>query len=171
MKTIEIKYKGIKHSIILDDSDYENIKQYSCYFHKCANVNYADVYVNRKKIKLHRFVMNAKKGQIIDHINRNGLDNRRSNLRICTSSENSKNRNGYGSSKYLGVSYHVVKRKYFSKKLKRESRYTYRTIIANIKIDGKQKYLGTFKTEEDAALAYNESAKINHGEFANLNVF
>lgn len=90
----------------------------------------------------------------VDHANGDPLDNRRSNLRICTAYENNKNRkrNSKSSTKYKGVNIH----KY--------GRYK-----ATIKCDKVEYFLGTFDAQEDAAYAYNEAAKRLHGEFALLN--
>lgn len=88
----------------------------------------------------------------IDHKNGNGLDNRRENLRIATRSQNAANRfKRGGSSKFKGVCIAGKRWK------------------AGIRQDGKSYHLGTFDTEEEAALAYNASATIRFGEFARLN--
>lgn len=93
--------------------------------------------------------------EMVDHKNRIKTDDRIENLRAATRSENARNRSSMrgASSKYLGVY------------VKNEPSW-----IATINIDGKQHHLGSFKTEESAALAYNEMAKIHYGEFANLNI-
>lgn len=70
--------------------------------------------------------------------------------------QNSKNRTGWGKSKYLGVSMRINKSSISWK--------------AEINSDNKRKYLGVFKSEELAAIAYNEAAEKLHGEFANLNI-
>jgi hypothetical protein len=112
------------------------------------------VYVNgkRKVSFMHREILNTPLNKQVDHIDHDGLNNQRDNIRICSVSQNHMNKKPIGVSKYLGVFYD---RKY---------------IRAAIKYHGKYHYLGFFKTENDAALAYNEAAKKYHGEFANLNI-
>jgi len=92
--------------------------------------------------------------KIVDHIDRNPLNDKIENLRAATVSQNAKNvkSRDNSSSQYLGVS---LDRKYWK---------------ASINIDGKNQHIGNFKTEKEAAIAYNYLAKLNHGEFANLNV-
>ena len=98
----------------------------------------------------------------VDHIDGNGLNNQRSNLRIATRLQNLKNKVvqvGKIHSKYKGVCKQVCKHG--------DKIYAYWTAL--ITSDFKRHYLGTFKTEEEAALAYNKKAVELHGEFANLN--
>lgn len=111
--------------------------------------------VVQKNVLMHRVIINCPVGMQVDHINGNKLDNRRLNLRICTNIQNARNRAPYEktSSKYKGVSFHKETKKW----------------QAYIKVDKKLKYLGLFKTEEDAAEAYNLAAKENFGEFCRLN--
>jgi hypothetical protein len=92
---------------------------------------------------------------MVDHINRNTLDNRKSNLRICSHSENRCNTgpNKTNQTGYKGVSY-----------CKRDNKY-----FAMIKKDGKSFCVGEYKDPKDAAIAYNLAAKNLHGEFAYLN--
>jgi hypothetical protein len=107
-------------------------------------------------VKLHRWITNSNDGQIVDHISHETLDNRKSmNLRVCTKGENTRNqrpRKGC-SSIFKGVHMQSRKRKW----------------VARIKVKEKSIYLGVFDTEIDAALAYNEAAKMHHGEFSMLN--
>lgn len=117
------------------------------------------------KMHLHRFVLGlvdkkANKictcGYEVDHKNRNPLDNRKSNLRICTHAQNQRNKTKMkrkGQSKYRGV--YLAKNKKW---------------IASIRVDGKIIALGRFDTEDQAANAYNIAAIKHWGEYANLNI-
>ena len=108
-------------------------------------------------LRIHRLIMNCPDDKIIDHINHNTLDNRKSNLRICTHLENNRNskkRKDGLSSQYKGVTH--------SKKTGK--------FIAQINIKNKRKRIGQYNTELEATIAYNEHAKKFYGEFANLNI-
>ena len=138
---------------IVDDEDYYELNKYKwC----VSNGKYAvrsKPNNNAVKILMHRQIINARGDEIVDHVNGNGLDNTRKNLRICTHTQNMTNRNSYGVSIYLGVSW--------SKPLKRW--------VAQIKINKKQTCLGFFFNEINAAMAYDKAAIKHHGEFARLN--
>jgi hypothetical protein len=106
---------------------------------------------------MHRLLMREPDGMTVDHINGNKLDNRKSNLRVCTSSENYRNRrkqSGQFTSRYKGVHWDSKNKKW----------------SARIQRNGKSYRLGYFNTELEAALAYNEAAPDYHGQFANLNI-
>lgn len=99
--------------------------------------------------------MNAAPNEQVDHINGDGLDNRKSNLRICNGSQNrcNKGKPKNNTSGYKGVTWHTPNKKW----------------VAQIAVNGKHSYIGSFKTKEEAAKAYNKKAKELHGEFARLN--
>lgn len=103
---------------------------------------YAASYLGRKDkdkrlIYLHRFLMQPKKGQIVDHLNGNMLDNRRSNLRVCTQRENMCNQTMHRNGRLVGA------QKYYGGKF-----------LSRIRIDGVYKRLGVFDTEIEAHQAY-----------------
>ena len=112
----------------------------------------------RAVVLMHRVILQARRGQDVDHVNHNGLDNRRENVRVCTRSQNNQNqtRRSGGTSRFKGV---------WLRSGSRQNPWR-----AEIKADGKRHYLGKFATEEAAALAYNEAAEELFGEFAFPNV-
>lgn len=108
-----------------------------------------------RSVRLHRIILELPNDLHGDHINGNGLDNRRKNLRAATRSQNAKNCNSHkdASSRYLGVSWDSARNLW----------------IAQIYINKKNTRLGAFKIEEEAARAYDTAATIHHGQFARLN--
>lgn len=147
---------------LIDDEDFERVNQYKWHLFKCGTglKEYVatNKYVNgiRKVIKLHRFILRAKKKQIMDHINGNGLDNRKANLRFCTQQQNAYNRklNKNNTSGYKGISF------------KKDIRLKYKQWIAYINVEKKRKYLGYFRTKEEAMKVRIEAEKQYYGEFA-----
>lgn len=107
------------------------------------------------KLYLHREIMATKSGEQVDHINGDGLDNRRKNLRICTQRQNTFNRRKQTNcrSGFKGVYWHKKAKKWASE----------------VRADGTKYYLGLFESPIDAALAYNQAAQKYHGKFARLN--
>ena len=98
--------------------------------------------------------MKAPKGTLVDHIDRNSLNNRRGNLRLCTPSQNILNTRGKkGTSKYKGVWWNTKKNKW----------------LAMITSKGRHFHLGFFDEEIEAAKAYDRKAVELFGEFAYLN--
>lgn len=155
---IPINYKGVIYTILIDDEDYDLIKNYNWRILPDISGNFYAYgykylsYKNYHRISMHRLIMNAPDGIEVDHENRNGLDNRRSvNLRLITKSGNQRN------SKY--------KRKC---DLPRGiyARYHNNLIygyVASIRINGKSKYLGIRKSVEEASALY-EIANANQIE-------
>lgn len=134
----------------VDDEDYDDLIQYKWYAHKDKKAYYAvrKVYTNggQKSIRMHRQIMNTPDGMVCDHADHDTLNYQRNNLRNCSSAQNNMNKTAISKTGFMGV-----------------------YIIASIRIDGKTTHLGTFATVEEAAKAYDEAAKLNFGDFANLN--
>ena len=155
----EIKLSQGKVALV-DDEDYDFLSHWKWYAAKQHRTFYAGRRIRRgdkwTSERMHRVLFDIPAGKEIDHIDHNGLNNQKSNLRLVTRQQNKQNASAWGSSKYLGVCVY------------KQEGCTY--IAAHIQIDGKTKHLGLFKTEEDAALAYNRAAKEKYGEYANLNI-
>ena len=131
------------------------IERFSWYINRRSHTSYVYTTRNKKSIGLHRVLMLATDGQSVDHINHNGLDNRISNLRICTNKQNCANLRPRKKARsgYIGV--------YFDKE-----KGTYRAYICQ---NGRNVYGGAFKNAIDAAKARDKLALSFRGEFANLN--
>jgi len=136
---------------IIDSADFDLVNQFSWNANQKDSGWYASAGINRKTTGMHNLILNAK---MVDHINHNGLDNRRVNLRPCTCGQNMANIRSHkdSKSKYKGVS--AIKGDKWASKVTKE---------------GKTYVLGVFYNEEDAAKAYDEKAKELFGEFAYLN--
>ena len=154
MRMVELT-KGM--SSMVDDEDYDMLMQWSWFVHKCRNTFYAGRMHSSKKrhIKMHRVIMGIDDPAIVvDHIDRDGLNNQRSNLRLATSSENLLNAPGWGASGFRGVSFHKKANKW----------------QVAVSHQGKSHWIGLFESINDAALAYNKKASELFGQFAFQNV-
>ena len=152
VKQLTINIKG--YSVLIDDEDYEKIKDFS-WRRTCYGKPYFAAESNGIKVILHRIIMNAPDGYLVDHRDCNTLNNVKSNLRICDKSQNGMNRGkqANNTSGYKGVSWSKGKNKW-------------RAYISNK--DGLH-HLGYFNCPTMAWLAYCKAAKEYHGEFARLN--
>lgn len=152
--------KGYEAVVDAADSDLMQFK-WCAHVDRKNNVVYAyrTVYSDRKDtVMIHRVILSRMLNRAldskekVDHIDRDGLNNRRSNLRLATSCENGFNRcrNRNSKSGLKGVSWHKKNRKW----------------VANIRVKGKRIYLGSFANAQDAYAVYCEAAKRHFGEFA-----
>lgn len=142
---------------IVDADDYGWLAKYKWYSYQDGNTFYAFRRKGRKRRRstMHREIMHAPEGLLVDHKDRNGLNNRKSNLRLCSPAQNAWNRRPAPNchSKYKGVTWHKHHNKWH----------------VRIFGSGKNYYLGSFDDETEAALAYDRKAEEFFGEFAYLN--
>ena len=146
---------------LVDDCDFKWLNQWRWYAQKGRNTYYAarstrnHTTKKQQVICMHRLILNTPTGMESDHRDGNGLKNTRSNLRICTTSQNQHNQlpQKNTGSKYKGVWRYKKDNKWGSQ----------------IQINGKSINLGSFINEIDAALAYDAKARELFGEFAYLN--
>ena len=144
---------------IVDPEDFEELNKFKWFAKKHHNTFYAVRAIREngksRTVIMHRVVLQVPDGKFVDHKNRDGLDNRKANLRPATPAENSWNRLVIHAkkrhSKYIGITRQGRK---FRVKI------THNGICENI---------GTFDNELDAAKAYDDAARKYHGEFAVLN--
>jgi len=147
---------------IVDPEDYYRLAKFKWHLAKSPTSSYAARWQRlqakntRKKIWMHHQVIHISKHLLCDHINHNGLDNRKANLRPATVSQNLCNRQKRKSktrSKYKGLEWDKIQKKW----------------KARIQLNNQRIYLGSFASEIDAAKAYDNTAKKYHREFASLN--
>lgn len=138
----------------IDPGDVEKVSAF-CWYGVIRNgVRYARIAASGKAVYLHHLILPAVRGMTVDHKNGDGLDNRRSNLRYATHSQNSRNAKKRDNlSGYKGVSWHDKANRWH----------------ARIWTGEKSRHLGLFDFPEDAADAYDTAARELYGEFARVN--
>jgi len=137
----------------VDAADYKKLKKYRWYADRNGRCIYAACRTERGVVYMHRLITKAPPGWTVDHIDGNGLNNRRSNLRVCTQKQNCANRRPRaGSSQFVGVT--RVGRKW----------------MAQIGWHGRCLYLGLYDDEVEAAKVRDRKAYELHGEFAYINL-
>lgn len=140
---------------LVDDKDFEWLKKYKWTLSAPKNspLQYGIIYPKRngkrRMIYLHRIIAGAKKGEVVDHVDGNGLNNQRTNLRIVTQRQNMLNRKDQ-KSKIIGVTKH--RDKYW----------------ARIRYQGKHISLGLFTDQSEAVEAYKNASKKYYGDKAFL---
>jgi AP2 domain/HNH endonuclease len=144
---------------LVDEEDFDLVSQMRWYAHadRRNNVYARSRTHNQTGIYMHRLILGAAKGDEVDHHNHNGLDNRRSNLRLCSRTQNNGNARlqRHNTSGFKGVSFNKPRNRW----------------QAYINFEGKKISLGYFDSPRHAALKYNAAASEYFGEFANVNRF
>ena len=160
-KVVKIRLKRNKW-VIVDEADFDKVRN-DIWTYDPKNYAMRNLYKPNKIIYMHRVLLEPiPDGFDVDHINGDGLDNRRSNIRACEHWKNLCNQNKKSSgctSKYKGVSF-------------RSDHYRekpWEVTLGSSHIEKHERMVGCYKTEIEAVLAYNEAAKKFYGEFARLN--
>jgi len=154
MKEIQLVNGGVA---FVDDEDFEKVRGYRWRSSTRHNTTYARTCNKGRTLLMHRLIMDAPPGTVVDHRDSNGLNNCRQNLRLCTNQQNLWNRKkgkkrGHSWSPYIGVC------------VTQTGRYT-----TQVSVDGKPVYFGCFTNERDAALMYDAVVRRTRSEFATLN--
>ena len=175
---------------IVDEEDYDKVvnaisKRAKWYVHSPPPSKKFYAMNGSRKLLIHRIVLDAPAGMDVDHINGDPLDNRKENLRICTRSENCRNRKVRNTSKsgFKGVEY--CKNPAYERFLKHGPKLNkdgslrknqpkpfkkpWRASIGSLDKKNTHVFIGSFPTPEEAGRAYDKKATEIHGEFANLN--
>lgn len=153
MKTIPLTQGKVA---TVDDEDFEHLSQFKWCAHFDGYNWYAIRKVGFKRVSMHRWLLRPLPSFIIDHIDRDGLNNQRANLRICIHSDNIRNsyRPSITTSGYKGVTWKKSNKKW----------------CAQIMTDRGKRHIGLFSTAREAALAYDEAARVEFKEFALTNL-
>ncbi len=137
---------------LVDDADVPLLERYTWHVHVSLHTVYARGYIRGQRegglVYMHRLLMGATRGQEVDHINGDGIDNRRANLRFCTRGQNNANR--HRGSPHKGVHFETATQRW----------------RAEIQSRGRRYKLGRFDTMEEAVEVYRAKAREMHGEFA-----
>jgi hypothetical protein len=155
------RYGKEKGTIIFDNEDIMLLFNYrwslSRRTKRCLYVS-ASIDNSNRRIYMHQLILPVPKRFVVDHINGNGLDNRRCNLRQATIAQNLRNTPPMNGRKYKGT--------YYAKRGKNPLRKPW---AARLNLATGNKHLGYFETEIEAAIAYNQAAKKHFGDRAWLN--
>jgi hypothetical protein len=138
----------------IDDDDADLLSRFTWYGAKHRNTWYAITQISRRTVYMHRLLMNPPGALSVDHVNGDGLDNRRANLRLATRSEQARNsRKRKSRSRFKGITFHAASGLW----------------MAQIQLPGNKKMARYAKTETEAAYLYNALASEHFGAFARVN--
>lgn len=139
---------------LVDEEDFDQLSQYTWKASRKGNTFYAERSEKKVTIMMHREIMNAPSNMEVDHIDGNGLNNTKANLRLCSHTENMRNQKMAKSNKtgFKGV-----------------MPYYKNGFRAMIYFEGKSIHIGVYDTAEEAAKAYDRKAVELFGEFARTN--
>jgi len=147
---------GKEKFTLVDGIDFDRLKNIPWFLSGTGYaVGFMSVGSRPRLVYLHRFLMNAQPGQLVDHINGDALDNRRENLRLATARQNVQNKcvSPLSATGLKGVGWHKRRRKFH----------------ARIQLQGVRVHLGYFEDARSAALAYDAAARMVFGSFARCN--
>lgn len=136
-------------TITADAEDYEKISKYSWAISKTG---YAVARINKRTVKMHRYILDCTTDDVVDHINNNRLDNRKNNLRICSRADNCKNHSGWKTTKsgHVGI-----------------TSTPYGKFNASITVNRNRIHVGNYDTIKEAVAARQEAESRYCGEYAN----
>jgi hypothetical protein len=156
MNVVSIPVSRGSYRALVDEADYELASKYTWYrTPKGYAVNRSRVAGVKKTLRLHTLIASPQEGLEVDHKNGNRLDNRRSNLRVVSHRDNTRNHGSHGGkSQFVGVAYHLLTRKW----------------RAYIVIDSKQFHVGLYRSEIEAAWMRDQWALALNGDMARLNL-
>jgi hypothetical protein len=144
---------------LIDDADASRVLQHRWRVRQAPHTSYAITDIRNQRgelhtVSMHRFILEPEAGLVVDHLDDNGLNNTRANMRLCSQAENAARvRRPTSRSGYRGVNRQVLAS----------------TWVARICYRGQQIDLGSYPTAEQAARAYDAKARELHGDHARLN--
>lgn len=142
---------------LVDDEDYEplNQRKWCAWWSKGSQSYYAEGFIDGKVVLMHQHLMRELPGKVVDHVDHDGLNNQRYNLRKCSNSQNTANSrlNVTNKSGYKGVTWDKYKQKW----------------VSQIMVNYKHIHLGRFEKIEDAATAYDKAAIMYFSRYALTN--
>lgn len=157
MKKIDVSTPKFPNTFALvDDQDFDFLSQWKWYRHGDGRKGYVQRRESGRTISMHRVILGATDGEFVDHRDGDGLNNQRSNLRICNLRDNARNirkTSNRKSSRFLGVHFDRARKAF----------------VGQVRVMRKLVWFGRFQAEEEAAIARDAAAILHHGEFASLN--
>lgn len=133
--------------ILADSEDLDKLRTWSWCINKAG---YAVANTGKKIVRMHRFIMDAADGSVVDHINHNILDNRKQNLRICSQKENARNVRTARNSETGEIGIRITEHNRFN---------------VRITVDRRAIHIGNYRTMEEAIEARKAAERKYHGEF------